>query len=176
MNVSSVLGPGDQAIKSDWLTRVLAIKIADHGGSVSDVDGDTKLYMEAREAWAGARSNARNELRKLELAILRAVKGARFADEVAGQLYRLHSVMDVLDERLIEKFDEMLKAGDTSARSALRIEALAIIDGYLGFIDSDPLMLAIDDNPFGAVAVRSTMLGVLTQLRRKIAAAGEGGP
>ena len=98
-----------------------------------------------------------------------ACRGRPYFVEVAGQTRRLYRMLDALDERLIDRLDDALNADDPEVRSRLHRDARAIVDEYIDFMNGDPLLREIDDNPFTKVAVRSRLEDTLGDLQRKLA-------
>jgi hypothetical protein len=127
-------------------------------------------YAKARLAWVAARNNAKADLRRLETAILDA-----YADEpamlaqITKGVRRLDKVLVRLDTSLADKLDEGLNAAEPQARAQVNREALGIIDKYIAFLDSDPLIENIDDNPFVDMDLASTLGETLAGLAEQLA-------
>lgn len=128
------------------------------------------VFTQSRLAWDRTRKTVQSELKKLEKAILEVCRDRPYFNEVAGQTHRLFNMLDLLDEALIDKLDEALNAQDPDRRQGLQREAGRIVDDYLAYVNNDPLVREIDDNPFTKVAVRSVLLDTLSDLRQKLAA------
>lgn len=140
------------AARRGWIARVLGF---DPVSSPSTTDGrGAKVRLaQARLAWGNARTAAAVELKQVEKAMLQVVGGLRISDEVTANVWRLYAMFDVLDTRLIDKLDEALNATDDIDRKRMQAQAQAITDEYLAFLDKDPLLAEIDDNPFAKVSV-----------------------
>jgi hypothetical protein len=126
----------------------------------------------ARLTWVKTRQAVRTGLEALERAIRQAIDGHN-SDQEASDYYEsgeidrgikgLYRILEKLDNRLITKLDEALKA-EGEKRQALHTEAKAIIRYYRAFVELEPLMKTIDQNPFAKCSIRKevdTALGVL---------------
>lgn len=148
----------------DAVARALAAK------APAPATGGKVLFTQSRLRWDGARKKVQSELRKLEAAIVAAAQGEPDLDEIVASARGLYRVLDQLDETLIDRLDEAATATDAASEAKAREAARQVIARYRGFVDSDPLMLAIDDNPFGKVDVRASVLDALTDLQSRLAA------
>jgi hypothetical protein len=128
------------------------------------------VLQQTRLAWDKTRKTIQAELQKLETAILTACEGDEEVDvaEISGRLKGLYTILDQLDTRLIDKLDEALNAPDAPQRDQLNQQAKSIVNEYLVFVNSDPLVADVDDSGFGAVAVRKTALSALNLLASKL--------
>ncbi len=86
---------------------------------------------------------------------------------LATHARKLYVLLEQLDERLIDKLDEALNA-QGAARQALNQEAAAIIGQYQAFVNTDPLIAAIDDNGFIQTSIRQEVQRTLTQLAAQL--------
>lgn len=126
-------------------------------------------FTQSRLAWDQTRKFVQGELRKLESAILAESTEEEDYDAIQNGSKQLYEVLDVLDERLIDKLDEALNA-DGDARRALHGEAREIIDDYLDYVNTDPLMQDIDDSGFVALQIRSTLTSRLQKMAAELGA------
>ena len=121
---------------------------------------------------ANARSQAQAELQKLEHALLAECEDEPDYGTIASNVGVLYTVLDHLDERLIDKLDDALNA-DGSQRIVLQNEAREIIDEYVDYLNADELLRDIDDNGFLDLQVKATMtqqLGLISRNLKAIAA------
>ena len=77
-------------------------------------------------------------------------------------------ILQKLDDRLAVKLDEAAKVQDAAAGAKLATEAQAIIQEYVAFVDSSPLVKHLDDNPYKPVKVRKTLDAALAALTRMV--------
>ena len=128
-------------------------------GGVSKV-----AFTQSRLAWIGTRKQVQAELKKLELKIQALSVEEDDFSEIRAGTGQLYEVLEVLDERLIDKLDDALNAAEPARIKALHGEAREIIDEYLDFVNTDDLMGDIDDNGFVNVKIRSAMSDQLKQM------------
>ncbi|MDB6122864.1 MAG: hypothetical protein JWQ71_1857 [Pedosphaera sp.] len=130
--------------------------------------GSMVTYIQAKLDWRNVRIQVQSELQKVEQAVLDACKEQPNIGEIAGKVKNLYSVLNTLDERLIDKLDDALKAQEPEKKDFADQQSRTLIKEYLGFINSDPLMAVIDDNPFAPVNVKGRLVATLTDLDKKI--------
>jgi len=126
------------------------------------------VFTQSRLAWDKTRKLVQNELRKLELAVLDQCRDEPDYAVIAGNTQALYQVLEVLDERLIDKFDEALNATLEPDRRARQDEAREIVDEYMDYIRSDEFLHAIDDNGFVDVAIVSSLTACLTTVGKQL--------
>ena len=110
---------------------------------------------------------------KLQADIDAAMQAMIFAygqDDSAVQvvLDRVEPIMKQLDDSLAVKLGEVAanKAPDTHA--GLVQEAEQIIDRYRAFVDSEPMIEGLDDNPFHPITLRKTLDSALAALSKVV--------
>lgn len=155
------------------------VRVLDAGGNVLDEDGEDDEdaapgnrgqvdLQKLRLVWDTARGVIRAQLVKLEGAIVDTYRDRPDAASAADLAKRVHLALDAFDGRLVDTLDAALNADDPSRRAALEAAAADIADDYLRLLDSDPLLRAIDSNPFTPVAVQSTYRKTLVALRDRL--------
>jgi hypothetical protein len=126
-------------------------------------------FTQSRLAWDQMRKFLQSELRKLESAILaQSAEESDFAQIRSGTA-QLYEVLEVLDERLIDKLDEALNA-EGEQRRALHGEARGIIAEYLDFVNSEPLMQDIDSSGFIDLQILPTLSAQLQRMDAELGA------
>lgn len=128
-------------------------------------------YAKARLAWLAARQKVHGELQKLRTEIRNT-----FANEdeptfpdLENRLNGLDAILDTLDESLADTLDAALNAGqDEVRRSEHHRHAQAQITEFLAYVDSDPLLSAIDANPFVPVTVHTLLHSTLKALSQAL--------
>jgi hypothetical protein len=129
--------------------------------------------QQARLRWDDTRKKVHDELVRLEQAIMDqcvafnnrpgATTKVNLSD-LKTQSQRLYTILDHLDERLIDKLDEALNAQTTDLRQEKNDEAIKIIQNYQTFVNGDPFIGVIDDNGFTPTRIKQTFATVLTDL------------
>jgi hypothetical protein len=122
----------------------------------------------ARLAWDSARKKVHAELQKLRAKILEVFAAEPDLPEVAKAVPRLDGILERLDETLLDRLDEALNASGAE-RDELHQEAASLVKQYMVYLNTDPLVTRVDDNPFVPVAVRSTLVTAMTFLNKKLA-------
>lgn len=130
--------------------------------------GPNVAFTQSRLVWDQTRKKIQAELRKLETAILDVSKEEPDYAEIAAGTKNLYLMLNVLDERLMDKLDEALNASDAAARQALHNEAREIVGEYVDFVEGDELLQDIDDNGFTAVAVKSSLTASLKLMDQRL--------
>jgi hypothetical protein len=130
----------------------------------------TVAFTKTRLAWDTTRKKVQAELRKLEQAILAQCAAFPDAKEIAEGARNLYRILDYLDERLIDKLDEMLNAQSPADSRRLHAEAREIVDEYIDYVKSEELFADIDDNGFVPVAITSALNAALGAMARQLRA------
>jgi hypothetical protein len=143
-------------------------------------------HAKARLAWLAARKKAQGEILQLQQAIRAAFEpGAEDDDDDEGddgdapeldddlpdefpdleeRLQHLDTILVRLDESLADTLDDAMNASDLDQREALNRQAQAQIADFLGYVESEPLLLNLDQNPFLPVTVQATLQATLRTL------------
>ena len=144
------------------------------GGKNEGQDGGAKAasqvaFAQSRLAWDRTRKFVQTELRKLESAILAQCAEESDFEEIRTGSAQLYEVLEVLDERLMDKLDDAYNAqGDK--RKALHGEAREIIAEYLEFVNSEPLMQDIDQSGFVDLKILPTLNAQLQRMDKELGA------
>jgi hypothetical protein len=132
--------------------------------------------QKSRLVWDSLRKAVQSQLVSLEKEIIETVK-AHNADEAtedrfdesatANAVRQLHTILDGLDTRLIDKLDEALNAKGDRVRE-LHAEAAGIVREYQAFVAGSTLIAAIDANGFVPTSIRATVEKTLSGLARSL--------
>ena len=82
---------------------------------------------------------------------------------------KLDLILEVLGEELQDKLDDALNAPDPAKRPIHR-EALAIIDRYKSYVDTDAFVAAVQDNPYVTLSLQTDLSRTLSDLATALAA------
>ena len=135
------------------------------------VAAGTVAFAKSRLAWLAARKKVESEITRLRTEITETYKD----DEMAGQIAQAYAqhvgpVLDTLDERLADVLDDANNQSDPAARAELVAEAKSLIAGYSSFLQADPMIADLDDNPFAPLTIRTTISTTLTLLESTLVA------
>jgi hypothetical protein len=135
-------------------------------------DGVFVKLQKSRLQWHETRGKVHHELEALEQAIIADCKQINAdpneefefdLNELAAKAKHLYTIMDKMDERLIDKLDEAL-AAKAAARDEKQKEAAAIVKEYTAFLNGDPLIAVIDNSGFMNTSIKQTFAKTLTEL------------
>jgi len=124
--------------------------------------------QQSRLTWDQTRKQVQADLKALEASIKSACEEDEEIEEGTVDVGVLQTILDGLDNRLIDKLDEALSAADLTKRAQLNQEAKAIAVEYMTFVNGNALMADIDDSGFKPVSIRKSALGALTELSSKL--------
>jgi hypothetical protein len=171
---------GVQARQRDWiqadgtLRRAEALlagaaQAAPAPAGVAASPGRFVHQAKVRLGWQMARQKLTADLRALEAAILGHYRQQPEYADLATRVRRFDDVLAALDESLADKLDEALVAADTQQRAALHEQARVILAGYSKYVREEPLIVALDDNPFVPLSTHKTLLKTLQVLDNSLA-------
>ena len=127
-----------------------------------------EAYARSGEAWVSARRKVGAELQKLEQAILEAYREPALAEAVGKSVRKLDRVLELFDAQVADALGEAARSTDAAQIRRWHDEARQAIARYQGYLDSDPLVQELDDNPFVPVEVRSTLSATLGALAGRL--------
>jgi hypothetical protein len=157
--------------KRAWVERVLAVNFgAEAPPRKTNSISPGVAFTQSRLIWDSTRKQVQSELQKLEKEILAECEEEPDFETIASNSKILYTVLDFLDERLIDKLDEALNADTPEKRSALHTEARNIIDEYVDYVAGDELLHDIDDNGFLDIRIRDTVSSQLEAISRNLKA------
>jgi hypothetical protein len=123
----------------------------------------------ARIEWQSTRQNAIASLGKLKTAFQAAYAAEpELAQEVNAALKKLDGIFARLNETLHDQLDRVLNEADPAKRAELAKIAKKTMADFASFVDSDPVMQALDGNEF---APETQITGPLKAKLSEIAAA-----
>ena len=151
------------ALRKAWIERVLAIRIGDERG-VDTASGNESAVVrlaKAMIAWNEMRVQVGREVSKLQAAILEAHEGEDDYDDIDDNIGNLDDILEHLDDRLIDKLNDMRAATSEAEKAKLLQEARGVLQGYRAYLASDPLVNDIDDNGYIKLEVKPLIASTL---------------
>jgi hypothetical protein len=127
-----------------------------------------QILEQSRRTWEKARQTALADVERLKAAILSTYRAEEEYAAVAAGVTRLDAVFELLDEEFTVKLDQARTAAGAQ-RSQRRREALVVLERYKGYLTADPLLRALDDNPFVPLTFRKELLSTLRVLEQNLA-------
>lgn len=127
------------------------------------------VYSQSRLVWAATRTRIQADLKTLENAVLDHYAGHPVLPDITRSVRKLDSVLVMFDESLSDALEQVLNAGDVARKQQWHAEAHAIIDRYQRYLTTEPIVTALDGNPFVPIKVQATLAASLMALKAKIA-------
>jgi len=121
-------------------------------------------HAKARLTWNAMRQKVKADLQSLEKAILAYYTNQPDLPQLAVKVRKLDTILVALDEELTDKLDEALNAADMGQRAALHEQARQVLSRYMDFVQRDPLVAALDTNPFVPLATHTMLTKTLQVL------------
>ncbi len=169
--------PAVSAAKRTWVSRALGVAMEGVTPSRGDdplrdlpTSGLSFAFRKARLEWAMARTKARADLERLQGGLRDALKGHPQFTAMDQGIGKLSEALAGLDDRLEDELDAALNTTDPAKLADSKKAALKIIAEYQVVVDSDPLLLRMDSNPFMKVAVQAVLANQLAAMARELAA------
>ena len=111
--------------------------------------------------WNGTRGYVQQQLKKLGEAILAQSVDEVDFDAIKANLGRLDAILEVLDDRLTDKLNELRGATDVEAKARIAEEARGVVREYQTYVAGDALMADIDRNGFIALDLKARVTAAL---------------
>jgi hypothetical protein len=116
--------------------------------------------------WDATRRYLESQIKPLQQAILEASSDEGDFEAIKSGTPVLEAVVERLDARLSAKLNQIHGTPDQAMRVQLRKEAKDIVTEYEGYMASEPLVGALDANPFtsfdGVARVQATLKAIAT--------------
>ncbi|HVY17418.1 MAG TPA: hypothetical protein VHB27_19505 [Rhodopila sp.] len=126
-------------------------------------------YAALLQRWSEARGKAANDLQALRAAILDEFKNEPEFAAIQQNISRLDAIMTTLGPSLQEKLTAAQAASEAD-RQALNKQLLDEARTYAGYVASDQLVAAVQDNPFTPIDLRGTLSTPLADIEKALAA------
>ncbi|MBL8800008.1 MAG: hypothetical protein JNM56_39360 [Planctomycetia bacterium] len=130
--------------------------------------GAQVVFTQARLAWDAARKHAHEQIARLKTAIREVYAEEPNFENVVASLGALDDVLARLDERFIDKLDEALNEAEEEGRQQRLTEARTCLGDYRKFLTDDPLVQALDANPFVPLTLQQRLLETIELLDAKL--------
>jgi hypothetical protein len=128
-------------------------------------------FKKARAAWVAVKNKAEMDLELVKdgARMLYAADAQQFP-KIAQGCKDIDAILDNLDDALRDTLDQY---ASTSLKNQGKLHALAdtakeILDRYLGYVQSNPVIKAIDHKEFADVSIHAPIMKALNDLRRTL--------
>jgi hypothetical protein len=145
----------------DWTTRFCGIQTRTPTGKLGsdgNITAGSSPATTARLAWSATRKKIESDAKRLHGTLATAIKGHDQEDEL-NEVFRtqVDAILDMLDEELTERLNDIDTVTDADVRFKLVAEAQKTIEGYQKRISTHPAVALLDDNPFTPMAIQKTV-------------------
>jgi len=141
---------------------------ASSGASATSGSADPALLQKlqkSRAAWTATRARIDGELQKLNKAIRDACGEDDAIEDLESRFYTaVEPLLSELDETLSETLERAASAENSEERDQLIDTARQTVDRYTKFLESNPIIGQLDENPFSPLSIGKTLTGTLTTL------------
>ena len=132
--------------------------------------GNAAAFTALRASWVGARQKIDADIQKLHAAMSTVYQGRGVADDLEKAFStQTGRVLSSLDASLADKLAELASAGNSGQHAALIAEARQIAQRYAAYAANEPMIAALDANPFVSIAIQDTVSSSLAELTRALA-------
>jgi len=138
----------------------------------SVLEGRRATFKKARAAWVAVKAKAESDLERVkDGARMQYLADAEQFPKIENGCKAIDAILDRLDDELRDTLDQYASTSlaDTAKLQALAISASSVLDRYIRYVDSDPLLKAVDHKEFADVLVHAPIVKALTTLRRALA-------
>ncbi len=158
-----------------WVKRVLGIDLP---AAIRTADGpDAKEVRPEQEGvrlakgmllWNQTRGYVAQQIRALQDTIRARTKLDPQYDEICSNLGNLEEILEVLDDELIEKLNEMRATTDPAVKRKLSEQARGLVAAYQAYAGTDELMNDIDNNGFMSLDIKARVTATLKDVAATI--------
>jgi hypothetical protein len=145
-----------------WVQRVLGLGMGQ--SEQAAIEGAAVRLAKGMLLWNQTRGYVAEQIKALQSAILKQTAGEPDFAEIRDNLGNLEEILEVLDDRLTLKLNEMRASTDTAAKRQLSVEARVIVAQYQAYVEEDELMNDIDQNGFIPLDIKPKVTATLTTL------------
>lgn len=137
-----------------------------------DLEERRAMFKKARAAWVAVKAKAEADLEKVKAgARMQYLADAGQYPKVKKGCQDIDAILDRLDDELRDTLDQYASTplNNQPRLHALGRSASTVLDRYLSYVNSDPILKAIDKREFADVIVHAPIVKALTALRKALA-------
>jgi hypothetical protein len=109
------------------------------------------------------------DIEKLKAEIVATYEEDGIGPDLASSYAKtVQPVIDAFDVELADKLDAAVNATDPAQRGELVKEARSLMERYQKFLDGEPLIGDLDDNPFIPLSIHATISATLAALSKTV--------
>ncbi len=148
-----------------WVETVLGVRFAP---TISQTEGAVIRLGKAMQVWNATRGYVARQIKTLQDAIVVAAANEPDIDVIKSNLGNLDVLLEVLDDRLIGKMNELRGTADPAAKTKISEQARAIVVGYQKYVAEDRLVNDIDRNGFVTTDIKTRVSASLAEVLKVI--------
>lgn len=158
------------AASIEILRQAIQLSGASASGASSATSGSAdpallQKLQKSRAAWTATRARIDGELQKLNKAIRDACGDDDAIEDLESRFYAaVEPLLSELDETLSETLERAASADNAEERDQLIDTARKTVGRYTKFLESNPIIGQLDENPFSPLSIGKTLTGTLTTL------------
>ena len=135
----------------------------------SVVKAGAVVFAKSRLAWVGTREKVTADIGKLGAELAKSYAGTPVAAEITQAFdSKTQQLMALFDSRLVNAIDAVMANDADDKRDALVTVARDTAKDFLATVNAEPLIDALDDNPFVPLTVRATLTATLSSLSKAL--------
>jgi hypothetical protein len=148
-----------------WVETVLGVHSLPPTGQT---EGAVVRLAKGMQVWNATRGYVARQIKTLKDAIVAQTANEPDFDVIQSNLVNLDVLLEVLDDRLIGKMNELRGTTDAAAKTKITEEARAVVVGYQKYLAEDKLVNDIDANGFVATDIKAKVSATLDEVLRVI--------
>lgn len=148
--------PAPTDLHHAWVERVL-----DFHMPAKNPQGAAVRLAQGMILWNNTRSHIGQQVKLLQDTILRQTANEPDFEEIKANIGTLDRILDVLDDRLIDKLNALRGTQDAAEKRKLSQEARRIVAEYGKYVAEDTLMNDIDANGFVSLDIKARVASTL---------------
>ncbi len=125
-------------------------------------------YLSGRKNLRAAREQAEKELKRLQEAILAKAADEPFYKEVEAKSQKLMDYLAPIDDAVANKLDDAGRCTDKEEQASKNQEVRKLIQKQLTSLNSHPLAVFVEKNPFGKFIIKQPLEVTLTALDKQL--------
>jgi len=134
----------------------------------SQPKGDVVKLAQAMLLWNSTRGYVAQQVKKLQETILEATSTQPNFGDIQSNITNLEAMLEVLDDSLTVKLNELRGTQDAEVKRKLSDEARGIVEGFQKYVAEDQLMNDIDTNGFLPLDIKARVTATLEAVHKTI--------
>jgi len=120
--------------------------------------------------WDKTMQSAKKEIKDFQKAVLTQMKDNADLKKLAQALHQIDDALTVFDGKLQKILTKGAQVTSPEQQNACRTMAVDLLNGYLGMIKRDPILMNLGKNPFAKVTIDKTLETSIRVLLKSLSA------